>query len=208
MAPSLIDDVVSRTDATVQMCAKAFETITATLRPGLPSPPDIDLPNSKGGVFVTWSVLRGRDSHYSLRGCIGTLTPAPVHIAVPRYAAQAAFHDSRFDPISASEVSKLKVGVSVLSQFEAAEHVYDWVVGVHGIVLSLAGGYSATYLPEVCAEHGWTKEFCVRSLAEKAGFRGAVDQSVLNSATITRYQSSKIELTFSDYMKLIEDNDF
>ncbi|KAI0567666.1 AMMECR1 [Gracilaria domingensis] len=204
MTPSLVDEASSRTEATVQMCAKAFETIATQLRPDLPSLPDFDLPNSQGGVFVTWSVPRGRDSHYSLRGCIGTLSPAPLHIAVPRYAAQAAFHDSRFDPISSAELSKLKVGVSVLSQFESAKDVYDWITGVHGIVLYLPGGYSATYLPEVCAEHRWTKEFCLRSLAEKAGFRGLVDESVLNSASVTRYQSSKTELAFDDYMELVE----
>ncbi|CAN8066629.1 unnamed protein product [Agarophyton chilense] len=203
MTPSSVD-VSSHTEATVEMCAKAFETISTQLRPDLPSPPEIKLPSTHGGLFVTWSVPRGRDFHYSLRGCIGTLSPAALPIAIPRYAIQAAFHDSRFDPISAAELLKLKVGVSVLSQFEPAKNVYDWRIGVHGIVLHLPGGYSATYLPEVCGEHGWTKEFCVKSLAEKAGFKGYVDESVLMSASLTRYQSSKIELTFEDYMKRIE----
>lgn len=191
------------THATDDMCAKAFETLLARLRPDLSAPSSIELPTTVGGVFVTWSAPRGLNNHYSLRGCIGTLTPAPIDTSVARYASLAAFYDSRFDPISASEVSKLKVGVSILSCFEEAEDVYDWDIGVHGIVLSVAG-YSATYLPEVCAEHSWTKTFCVRNLAKKAGYTGPLHDEDLLSARVTRYQSTKNEMLFEEYMTLIE----
>lgn len=193
------------TPATKDMCAKAFQTILKTLRPDLPPPVALDLPDSKGGLFVTWSVPRGRNSQYALRGCIGTLSPARLDVAVERYASHAAFHDSRFDPITASELPKIKVGVSVLSGFEKACSLYDWQVGVHGIILELDGGkYSATYLPEVCREQGWTKERCLRSLAEKAGFRRELDDEVLEAAVVTRYQSTKAELFFEDYLETIQ----
>lgn len=187
------------------MCAKAFETILARLRPDLPSPQSLQLPDTKGGVFVTWSVKRGRDQHYTLRGCIGTLSPATIHTAIQRYATHAAFNDSRFDPITASELPTLKVGVSILSAFEQVDDVYDWEIGVHGIVLTLFDErYSATYLPEVCSEHGWTKQFCLRSLAEKAGYKGTLDTHALMSASVTRYRSAKVEMEFDDYIKFIE----
>lgn len=193
------------TPATRDMCAKAFETVLVSLRPDLPPAPALELPWEKGGLFVTWSVPRGRNAHYALRGCIGTLTPARLDAAVERYASHAAFHDSRFDPISAAELPRMKVGVSVLSGFEKASSVYDWDVGVHGIILELEyGRYSATYLPEVCREQGWSKEHCVRSLAEKAGFRKELDDDVLETAVVTRYQSTKAELVFEEYLELLE----
>lgn len=192
------------TVATRDMCAKAFHTICTTLRPELPSPPPLQLPTSEGGLFVTWSVPRGRQTHYSLRGCIGTLSRARLDAAVERYASYAAFSDSRFDPIAASELDNLKVGVSVLSGFEKAQTVFDWDVGTHGIILELAGGrYSATYLPEVCRDQGWSKEACVRSLAEKAGYRRPINDAVLEAAVVTRYQSTKAELFFEEYIELV-----
>lgn len=200
--PSAVENAA--VEATVDMCVNAFDTIVAALSPSMPRSRAQEPPTSRGGVFVTWNVSRSRDARYSLRGCIGTLSPAPLHIAIPRYATQAAFHDSRFDPISAAELPKLKVAVSVLSRFEEAEHVYDWSIGVHGIILTLEGGYSATYLPEVCSDNGWSKQFCVRSLTEKAGYRRPLDESVLKSASVTRYQSTKSEITFEDYAKIVQ----
>lgn len=202
---SELDTASALTPATSHMCAKAFETILDRLRPSLPGPPSLILPKEKGGLFVTWTVQRGRDSHYSLRGCIGTLSPAPIDTAIARYANHAAFNDSRFDAIDESELPTLKVAVSVLSAFEQTDDVYDWEVGVHGIVLSLCGGrYSATYLPDVCSEHRWTKEYCVQSLSEKAGFRKPLTDEILDSSTVTRYQSTKAEMDYIDYLKLID----
>lgn len=194
------------TVATTDMCAKAFHTICKVLRPELPHPKSLHVPSSKGGLFVTWSAPRGSRRNFSLRGCIGTLTRANLDDAVERYASYAAFRDSRFDPIAASEVDDLKVGVSVLSGFEKAAHVYDWDIGTHGIILELSEGrYSATYLPEVCADQKWTKETCIRSLAEKAGFRRPIDENILEAAVLTRYQSTKAELLFAEYKDLIEE---
>lgn len=192
------------TVATKDMCAKAFHTICTTLLPHLPAPPTLDFPTSEGGLFVTWSAPRGPRGNYSLRGCIGTLSRARLDAAVERYASYAAFSDSRFDPIAASEVDNLKVGVSVLSGFEKANHVYDWDIGTHGVILELAGGrYSATYLPEVCSDQSWSKEVCIRSLADKAGFRRPINDAVLETAVLTRYQSTKAELHFEEYLELI-----
>ena len=196
---------VELTPATSHMCAKAFETLLHRLRPELPGPPSVILPTDKCGLFVTWALKRRRDSNFSLRGCIGTLSPAPIDTSVAKYANHAAFHDTRFDPISVSELPNLKVTVSVLSAFEEANDVYDWEVGVHGIVLSLRNGrYSATYLPEVCAEHGWTKEYCIQSLAEKAGIRERLSAVELSTASVTRYQSTKAEMLYGEYLQLTD----
>ena len=60
--------------------------------------------------------------------------------AVSRYASHVAFSYPRFDPIRAHELAGLKVEVSVLSQFEDADDVYEWTVRVHGIILDINDG--------------------------------------------------------------------
>lgn len=191
------------TCATRDMCAHAFSILLARLRPHQREAKFGPIPEGIGGVFVTWSVPRGRYETYALRGCIGTLKTAELSDAVPRYAAHAAFSDPRFDPIASDELPGLKVGVSVLSRFERADDVYDWTVGVHGIILEFGNGrFSATYLPEVCYEHAWSKQYCVQSLAEKAGFSGRLEGHMMEEAVVTRYQSTKAEMTFEEYQQL------
>jgi len=203
MASASDTEEASLTPATVDMCAKAFQTILSRLRPEQSPLVSLNVPSHEGGLFVTWSVPRGRNGSYVLRGCIGTLSPAALHTAVERYAVQAAFHDPRFDPIVATELPLLKVGVSVLSGFQTADSVYDWEIGVHGLILEFGDGrYSATYLPEVCAEQGWSKEECIQSLAEKAGYRRAFTGKILDTAQITTYQSTKSELVYEEFLTL------
>lgn len=205
------EEEATMTIATSAMCAEAFSTLVARLQPDRALQTPCELPDASGGVFVTWSVPRHtarstsprRQHTYTLRGCIGTLKPCGVASAIPRYALHAAFHDPRFDPIGEAELPGLKVGVSVLSMFEKADHAYDWDVGVHGIILEFGDGrFSATYLPEVCKDHSWSKEYCVQSLAEKAGYKGRLEGSLLDQAIVTRYQSTKAEMLYEQYLEL------
>lgn len=191
------------TTASAEMCAHAFSTILRRLDPNFEAKELNPLPTTTGGVFVTWSILNERQDKYSLRGCIGTLKPTVINSAIGQYASHAAFNDPRFSAIRVDELRRLKVGVSILSQFERADTVYDWTVGVHGIILEFGNGrYSATYLPEVAKDLGWTREACLQSLAEKAGFRGKFEGTVAQDATVTRYQSTKAEMTYDEYLQL------
>ena len=75
------------------------------------------------------------------------------------FALFSAFKDTRFNPITADELSKLYVTVSILRHFEEASDHLDWVIGVHGIriefhVENSRSRRSATYLPEVASEQG------------------------------------------------------
>ncbi|CAH7684563.1 AMMECR1 domain-containing protein [Phakopsora pachyrhizi] len=58
---------------------------------------------------------------------------------------------------------------------------------------------SATYLPEVAAEQGWTKLEAIDSAICKAGWQGAITDEVRNSVVVERYQSSKWENSFKDW---------
>ena len=122
-------------------------------------------------LFVTWEKKSGvsvvldlgsdsnntdEDTQWNLRGCIGTLQPADLRVSLKQYALHSALQDRRFKPITLEELPTLRVGVSLLIQFEECEKgCYDWEVGRHGIIIEFANGgrnYNATYLPEVSGE--------------------------------------------------------
>lgn len=59
--------------------------------------------------------------------------------------------------------------------------------------------YSGTYLPGIATEQGWTKEETLSSLARKAGYRGQLTKELVDSISVTRYQSQKITLDYNNY---------
>jgi uncharacterized protein (TIGR00296 family) len=141
----------------------------------------------------------GRD--YELRGCIGSLSPQPI-VQLYAFAQKSAFEDTRFDPLQYEEMSSLQIGVSLLVNYEVALHAEDWVPGVHGIIIDFRVGgkkYSATYLPEVAEEQGWSQSEALQSLAKKAGYPEKLTSALKASMSVTRYQSSKHALTYAEW---------
>ena len=163
--------------ATPEMCYHCFEVLIETLVENKkPSKvPDFvsDLPDKSVTcpLFVTWEKMHHyRKEGWGLRGCIGTLSPRRLDSGVGEYALTSALMDRRFHPIKQSEIASLRVGVSLLVDYEVCRHVYDWTVGVHGILIKFQVGstpYSATYLPEVAKEQKWNQEMTVKSLLQK-----------------------------------------
>jgi hypothetical protein len=123
------------------------------------------------GVFVTINRkdpeeirTRGR-----LRGCIGQPEPAfPLYYGTVQAALDAALRDPRFEPVTAGELSRLEVEVTVLSPRRPVASWREIRLGTHGIVLQ-KGERSALFLPQVAPEQGWTIEETLTALAEKAG---------------------------------------
>eukprot|EP00762_Andalucia_godoyi_P007946 ANDGO_01198.mRNA.1 Uncharacterized protein CG5902 len=154
-------------------------------------------------LFVTWN-KKAKDGEYHLRGCIGNFSEVPLRTGLAEYAVISGTEDRRFDPIKKSDLNRLQCAVSLLTNFEVAKDVFDWTIGVHGIRISFTINgrpYSATYLPEVCVEQGWTKEECLDSLYRKAGLREPVSKEILSHTKLERYQSSKTKLSFEEYDK-------
>jgi len=190
--------------STPEHCAFCFDVLSATLdgkikpkREAVPLPETI--PRIHAPLFVTWHI-HGDD----LRGCIGTFAKESIEKNLPRYAYISAFEDSRFDPITKAELPYLKCAVSLLTNFEKAKDAFDWEVGVHGISIDLEynnRSYGATFLPEVASEQGWTKEQTLRHLLRKAGFNGNL-KDVQDKIEVERYQSSKSELSYKEYLQL------
>jgi uncharacterized protein (TIGR00296 family) len=173
---------------------------------------------------VTWNTCKpGRSPR--LRGCIGTFTARPVRSGIAEYALIAALRDHRFQPVSTSELSKLECGyvccahrsrckppvtryssISLLTDFEDAASWDDWEIGTHGIYIHFKppgrrGTVTATYLPQVMPEQGWTKQEALDSAIAKAGYDGIVDDALRQSVRLERYQSRVCKVSWDEYVR-------
>ena len=130
--------------------------------------PESDDPqlNDHCGCFVTLK------NHGQLRGCIGRfISDIPLMELVAEMAKASATGDPRFfaDPITADELEKLDVEVSVLSPLARTDDPLSLQLGVDGIYIK-KGGASGCFLPQVATETGWSKEeFLSYCCSHKAG---------------------------------------
>ncbi|HOW85806.1 MAG TPA: AmmeMemoRadiSam system protein A [Candidatus Aminicenantes bacterium] len=117
---------------------------------------------AKRGAFVTLTV------DGELRGCIGYPLPVkPLDETIIEMAVAAATQDTRFEPLAAGEMDRLKIEISVLGLPERTEA--DQVeVGRHGIIVS-KGYFRGLLLPQVPLEHHWDRETFLRHGCLKAG---------------------------------------
>jgi len=131
----------------------------------MPESDDPEL-NAPCGCFVTLK-NGGR-----LRGCIGQFTSdSPLIELVAEMAKASATGDPRFfaDPITAGELEKLDVEISVLSPLKRTDDPLSLRLGVDGIYIR-RGRASGCFLPQVATETGWSKEeFLSYCCAHKAG---------------------------------------
>jgi len=108
-----------------------------------------------------------------LRGCIGSLYPRQeLWREVIENSLNAAFSDTRFEPLEKEELDKIKIEISVLSvpekiNYKTEEELKKKIKG-KGVILK-KNYHSATYLPQVWEEISSFEEF-ISSLCMKAGF--------------------------------------
>jgi AmmeMemoRadiSam system protein A/AmmeMemoRadiSam system protein B len=129
------------------------------------------------GVFVT---IRRPDG--TLRGCVGTITPATPDIVAEtwRNARLAAFHDRRFPPVAQSELGGLRFEVSVLHPPETIRQASDLDPARYGIIVSVDDGRRGLLLPGI--QEIKTPEEQLRLAREKGGI--GPDEP----ATVQRFQ--------------------
>ena len=142
----------------------ARATITASLCDRLVEPPapDSGVLLETRGAFVTLKI------DGVLRGCIGhVIGVAPLWRAVRDNAVAAAFDDPRFPPLTADELERSHIEISVLTPLcrSSAEEV---VVGRHGILIE-RGAARGLLLPQVATEYGWDRETFLDHTCRKAG---------------------------------------
>jgi len=147
----------------------ARAVLTHRLEGGEPPPPTKN-PDflCKRAVFVTLT-MAGK-----LRGCIGNLVPVgPLWQGVHDNALSAAFHDHRFETLTAEDLERVRIEVSVLSEPQKLSHsggddlLEKLQVGVDGVILR-KDGRSATFLPQVW-DQLTTPELFLDHLCQKAG---------------------------------------
>lgn len=118
------------------------------------------------GCFVT---LKNNEQ---LRGCIGQfIADKPLIEMVSQMAVSSCMHDPRFggDRITASELSKLDIEISVLSPMVKTDDPLSLRLGVDGIYIT-DGIRSGCFLPQVATETGWSvEEFLSYCCGHKAG---------------------------------------
>lgn len=128
--------------------------------------PDITPPTAhlaaQRGAFTTLHL------NQELRGCVGYIFPAySLYRTIAETAVAAAFHDTRFLPVSREEAPLLKIEISVLSPMQSIS-AEDVEVGRHGLVITF-GMRRGLLLPQVPVEHGWSREMFLQQTCVKAG---------------------------------------
>lgn len=123
---------------------------------------------NRGASFVT--LEKGGE----LRGCIGSLLPSQaIAFDVAQNAFSAAMEDKRFPPVTAEEIAKLKISISLLSGFEGINYknendlVSQLVKGADGIIIR-DGDRQGVFLPSVWKQIPEPQEF-LNNLKIKAG---------------------------------------
>ncbi len=117
----------------------------------------------KRGAFVTLN------KNGDLRGCIGhMLEDTPLYTNVGAMALQAAFNDTRFNPLRKEELPRIQIEISVLTPFTRINTADEIVMGRDGVIVKKEGK-QAVFLPQVATETGWTKEEFLDQLCYKAG---------------------------------------
>lgn len=120
------------------------------------------------GTFVTLKIGG------QLRGCIGNLEPVGSIIeGIRRNALNAAFHDYRFTELTAEELARVHIDISILTRpqplkyHDGADLIAKLRPGIDGVILRL-GRCSATFLPQVWEQLPRAEEF-LGHLCRKAG---------------------------------------
>jgi len=155
--------VIDVTDRAV-LLKLARDAIVARATGQHPPPvPDREILAHKAAVFVT---LHNGDA---LRGCIGHLgVDEPFSDAIPHCAAAASSEDPRFPPVTADEIPRLSIEVSVLTPLEPINGPDDIEIGRHGLVVE-SGRHRGLLLPQVATEWNWNAETFLAQSCHKAG---------------------------------------
>jgi len=183
----------------VDMVVFCFDVLYSYLHSADP-PKSPKFTNDHFPLFVTWKM--GKDK--KLRGCIGTFNSTSLHQGLREYAITSACKDSRFDPIHVDEFARLHCSVSLLMDFEVADHYLDWEIGMHGIRIEFCtekgSKKAATYLPEVAIEQGWNQIQTIDSLLRKGGFKGTITPEIRGNICLIRFQSEKLTVSYTEYV--------
>ena len=153
----------------------------------------------KAACFVT---LMQNDN---LRGCIGTLEAHRTLLDdVKHNANAAAFHDSRFSPLTSEELDITEIEISLLSAMQALqfsneqEALAQLQPGVDGVVFEFAQ-HRSTFLPQVWQQLPDTGDF-IAHLKTKAGLPADfwADDVRLSNYTVSKWKERDFVVPLED----------
>ena len=117
----------------------------------------------RAGAFV--SLHEGDE----LCGCIGQITPdRELYKIVQSCTLSAALDDPRFSPVTAEQISRINIEISVLTPMVRVSRIEDIEVGKHGLYITL-GSRRGLLLPQVATQYGWDREVFLDQACGKAG---------------------------------------
>jgi AmmeMemoRadiSam system protein A len=144
-----------------------------------------DFLNQNRGVFVS---LHQKGE---LRGCIGIIEPLKsLYQGTIDNAKHAAFHDTRFRPLSLEELDDIKIEVSILScpeqlEYKEAKDLISKIrPDIDGVIIR-KNNHSATFLPQVWKQLKNPERF-LRQLCMKAGL--PPDEWKMGDLIVSTYQ--------------------
>jgi AmmeMemoRadiSam system protein B/AmmeMemoRadiSam system protein A len=153
-------------DEKSQLLSLARVSVEYAVRQGKayePPPATGDALNQERGTFVTL-----RESG-ELRGCVGYTSAAkPLYMAVRDTATLAALRDTRFRPVSASELPRLEYEISVLSPLRRVLDIQQIHIGQDGLLMKNRD-FEGLLLPQVPVEAGWDRTRFLEETCIKAG---------------------------------------
>ena len=145
------------------LARKSAEHAVQTSNAYDPPIPASETLNREYGAFVTLNEAG------NLRGCIGYTSPIkPLYIAVRDTAAFAALRDTRFRPVSVSELPQLEYEISVLSPLRRVTDLDQIEIGRDGLLMK-NGDHEGLLLPQVPVEQKWNRDTFLEQTCVKAG---------------------------------------
>ena len=123
-----------------------------------------------------------------LRGGIGFSSPvAPLYQTIIQASVSAAVKDTRFDPVTAAELRKINIEISVLSPLQKINNPMLIDVGKHGLFIT-KGSHSGLLLPQVPVENNWTRltfleQTCLKAGLPKDAWKSSADLFVFTAST-------------------------
>ena len=105
-----------------------------------------ELLSQRHGCFVSLHKTDG-----SLRGCIGTIEPYEKNLSeeIARNAISAAFHDSRFNPVTEEEMEDIELSVDVLTVPEPIYDLDDLDPLIYGVIVTDEKHHRAVLIPSI-----------------------------------------------------------
>jgi AmmeMemoRadiSam system protein A len=161
-----MDDVYVPSESQKRLITIARQALEDFVRGGAQQVRELGDPYLQSREYGAFVSLHHGDE---LRGCIGTCTPShSLYQTVIDMTEAAASRDCRVAPICEEELSRIRIGISVLSRLSWVRDPLLLEVGKHGLHIA-RGGRRGVLLPQVATQYQWDIKTFLEQTCLKAG---------------------------------------